>query len=79
MTSSKCRDTDDHFICISPIVIIRSLRLVSRLLFAGVVLFQLTNIKLITNIKKLICGVTDLSKAYCFIILEPILVSIIGT
>ena len=79
MTSPKCRDTDHHFICISPIVIIRSLRLVSGLLFAVVVLFHLTNIKLITNIKKLICGVTDLSKTYCFIILEPILVCIIGT
>ena len=43
------------------IAVISSLRLVSRLLFRVVVLLQLTNIKkLIINIKKLICGVTDL-------------------
>ena len=60
LTSPKFGDTDHHFICISHIVIISSLRLVSRLLFAVVVLFHLTNIKkLITNIKKVICGVTD--------------------
>ena len=54
MTSPKFRDTDHYFICISHIiVVISSLRLVSKLLFAVVVLFQLT------NIKKLICGVTD--------------------
>ena len=62
MTSPKFRDTDHRFICISHIVVINSLRLVSRLLFAVVVLFDLTNIKkLITNVKKLICGVTDLT------------------
>ena len=62
MTSPKFRDTDHRFICISHIVVINSLRLVSRLLFAVAVLFDLTNIKkLITNIKKLICGVTDLT------------------
>ena len=62
LTSPKFRDTDHHFICISHIVVISSLRLVSRLLFAVVVLFHLTNIKkLITNIKKVICGVTDLT------------------
>ena len=63
MTSPKFRDTDHYFICISHIiVVISSLRLVSRLAFAVVVLFQLKNIKkLITNIKKLMCGVTDLT------------------
>ena len=63
MASPKFRDTDHHFICISHIiVVISSLRLVSRLAFAVVVLFQLKNIKkLITNIKKLMCGVTDLT------------------
>ena len=62
LSSPKFRDTDHHFICISHIVVISSLRLVSRLLFAVVVLFHLTNIKkLITNIKKPICGVTDLT------------------
>ena len=62
MTSPKFRDIDHHFISISHIVVISSLRLVSRLLFAVVVLFHLTNIKkLITNIKKVICGVTDLT------------------
>ena len=62
LTSSKFRDTDHHFIYISLIVVITSLRLVSRLLFAVVVLFHFTNIKtLITNVKKLICGVTDLT------------------
>ena len=62
MTSPTFRDTDHHFICISHIVVISSLRLVSRLLFAVVVLFHLTNIeKLITNIKKMIYGVTDLT------------------
>ena len=60
LTSPKFRDSDHQFICISHIVVISSLRLVSRLLFAVVVLFHLTNIKkLITNIKKLIFGVTD--------------------
>ena len=40
------------------IAVISSLRLVSRLLLAVVVLLQLTNFKkLIINIKKLICGV----------------------
>ena len=59
LTSPKCRYTDRHFICISPTVLISSLRLTSRLLFAVVVLFHPTNIKkLIANIKKLICGVT---------------------
>ena len=54
MTSPKFRDRDHYFICIFHIiVVISSLRLVSKLLFAVVVLFQLT------NIKKLICGVTD--------------------
>ena len=62
LTSPNFRDTDHHFTCISHIAVISSLRLVSRLLFAVVVLFHLTNIKkLITNIKKLICGVTDLT------------------
>ena len=62
LTSSKFRDIDYHFICISHIAVISSLRLVSRLLFTIVVLFHLTNIKkLITNIKKLICRVTDLT------------------
>ena len=62
MTNPKFRDADHHFICISDIAVISSLRLVSRLLFAVVVLFHLTNIKkLITNIKKVICGVTDLT------------------
>ena len=62
MTSPRFRDTDHHFICISHIVVISSLRMVSRLLFAVVVHFHLTNIeKLITNIKKLICGVADLT------------------
>ena len=43
------------------IAVISSLRLVSRLLFAVVVLLQLTKFKkLIINIKKLICGVTYL-------------------
>ena len=61
MTSPKFRDTDHHFICISHIAVISSLRLVSRLLFAVVVLLQLTKFKkLIINIKKLICGVTYL-------------------
>ena len=60
LSSPKVRDTDHHFICIYHILVISSLRLVSRLLFAVAVLFHLTNIKkLITNIKKLICGVTD--------------------
>ena len=59
MTSPKFRDTDHHFICVSNIVFISSLRLVSKLLFAVAVLFHSTNIKkLITNTKKLICGVT---------------------
>ena len=62
MTRPKCRDTDHHLIYISYIVVISTLRLVSRLLFAVVVLFRLTNIKkLIANIKKLICGVTGLT------------------
>ena len=62
LTSSKFRDIDYHFICISHIAVISSLRLVSILLFAVVVLFHLRNIKkLITNVKKLICGVTDLT------------------
>ena len=57
MTRPKFRDTNHHFICISHITaVIGSLRLVSRLLVAVVVvLFQLT------NIKKLICGVTDVT------------------
>ena len=43
------------------IAVISSLRLLSRLLVAVVVLLQLTNIKkLIINNKKLICGVTYL-------------------
>ena len=62
MTSPKFRDTDHHFICISHIAVISSLRLVSRLLFAVVVLFHLTNIKkLIRNVRKLIIRVTDLT------------------
>ena len=62
LTSPTFRDTDHHFICISHIVGTSSLRLISRLFFAVVVLFHLTNIKrLITNIKKVICGVTDLT------------------
>ena len=62
MTNPKFRDGDHHFICISHIAVISSLRLVSRLLFAVVVLFHLTSIKkLITNIKKVTCGVTDLT------------------
>ena len=62
MASPTFRDTDHHFICISHIVVISSLRLVPRLLFGVVVLFHLKNIKeLITNIKKVICGVTDLA------------------
>ena len=62
LTSSKFRDIDYNFICISHIAVISSLRLVSRLLFAVVVLFHLTNIKkLVTNIKKLIWGATDLT------------------
>ena len=62
LTSPNFRDTDHHFICISNTVVIDSLRLVSRLLIAVVVLFHLTNNKkLITNIKRLICGVTDLT------------------
>ena len=62
MNSPKFRYTDHDFICISHIEVISSLRLVSRLLFAVVVLLLLTNIKkLITNIKKLICGVRDLT------------------
>ena len=62
MTRPKFRDTGHHLICISYIVVISTLRLVSRLLFAVVVLFRLTNIKkLIANIKKLICGVTGLT------------------
>ena len=61
LTSPKFRDIDHHFICIYHIVVISSFRLVSRLHFAVVVLFHLKNIrKLIANIKKVICGVTDL-------------------
>ena len=45
LTSPNFRDTDHHFICISNIVVINSLRLVSRLLIAVLVLFHLTNIK----------------------------------
>ena len=79
LTSPKFRDTDHHFICISYVAVISSLRLVSKLPFAVAVLFHLTNIKkLIINFKKVISGVTDLAlrqdKTYCFIILEPILV-----
>ena len=61
MESPKFKGTDHYFICIPHIIVATSsLRLVSRLLVAVVVLFPLTNIKkLITNIKKLICGVTD--------------------
>ena len=56
MTIPKFRNTDHYFICISSItVVISSLRLVSSLVFDVVVLFQLT------NIKKLICGVTDMT------------------
>ena len=78
----KFRDIDDHFICIPHIVVTSSLRLVPRLHFAVVGLFHLTNIKkLITNIKKVIWGVTDLTlrkgTTYCFIILEPILVYVL--
>ena len=59
LTSAKFRDTDHHFICVSHIVVISSLRLVSRLLFA---VLYLTNIKkVIAKIKKLMCGVTDLT------------------
>ena len=54
MNSPKFRYRDHNFICISHIEVIGSLTLVSRLLFAVVVLFLLTNIKkLIRNIKKL--------------------------
>ena len=56
MTIPKFRNTDHYFICISNItVVISSLRLVSSLVFDLVVLFQLT------DIKKLICGVTDMT------------------
>ena len=63
MISPKFRDTDHQFTCtFHIIVVVISLRFVSRLLFAVAVLFQLTNIKkLITNIKELICGVTYLA------------------
>ena len=63
MISPKFRDTDHQFIwTFHIIVVIISLRFVSRLLFDVVVLFQLTNIKkLITSIKELICGVTYLA------------------
>ena len=62
MTSPKFSYTDHHFICVSNIAFFSSLRLVSKLLFAVVVLFHPTNIKkLITNIKKLIFEVTDLT------------------
>ena len=56
LTSPKFKDIDHHFIFISHItVVISSLRLVSTLLFAAGVLFHLT------NIKKLMRGVTDLT------------------
>ena len=63
MISPKFRDTDHQFICTSHIiVVISSLRFFRRHFFAVVVLFQLTNItELIANIKKLICGVADLT------------------
>ena len=57
-------DIDHHFICFSHIVVMIgcSYDYVSRRLFTVAVLFHLTNFKkLITNIKKMICGVTDLT------------------
>ena len=62
MTRPKFRDTDHEFICISYFVVISSLRLILKLLSAVVVLFHLINMKkLITNIKKVIGVVTDLT------------------